>query len=528
MGSHQQPQVRVAIIGAGVSGLVALKECLAAGIDATVFETRDIIGGAWAYQPVDPDTDPSEVTSSMYDGTMLNSCRDTSSFTDFPIDPARYGHYFTHRQMARYLREYAEHFGLLEHIRLNTKVLNCVPLNGSGKDGWDVTVQPAGKPADELHFTAVMAATGHLSKPKITDFEGRELFQGEFLHSHYYRRPGPYAGKKVAVIGMGSSAVDIACELAPQTAECHLITRRGGWVLPRFVLGKPAEAFDNRATQLWINPTIAQYIQTKLLHLVDILPPPELRPDHRILAQNPTLRGDFSEKVATRIITPHRASVSSFTPTGLLLSNGKTLEVDVVIAATGYDQFHFPYLSFDPVRGKDTPTGGVDLYRFLATPHYDNLFFVGYTELFGPLMPAAEAQSRYVAALLTGLVPQPTKEEMFRSIRDVRAQQKKKYVESERHVLTWECVEYCDSLLKPLGADPSFGRLFAGCFKGNPIRALGVLNAVWFGVPSSAQWRLCGHGSRRGLAEETVLRIAADKGELSKKEVEMVRELRVK
>jgi dimethylaniline monooxygenase (N-oxide forming) len=179
----------------------------------------------------------------MYDGTMLNSCRDTSGFTDFPLDPARYGDYFSHRHMARYLNEYADHFGLKTHIRLRTRVLTCVPLQG-GAEGWQVSVQTEGHPVEEGVYSAVFACNGHLSEPLIPEFKNRASFKGEFFHSHYYRRPGPYAGKRVAVIGIGSSAVDIASEIAPQATEVHVITRRGAWVLPRFVLGKPTEAWN--------------------------------------------------------------------------------------------------------------------------------------------------------------------------------------------------------------------------------------------------------------------------------------------
>lgn len=242
-------------------------------------------------------------------------------------------------------------------------------------------------------------------------------------------------------------------------------------------------------------------------------------PDHTILAQNPTIRGDFLEKVRTKIITPQRASVDCLTETGLKLSNGKTLDVDVIICATGYNQFEFPYLSFDPVRSKDTPPGAVDMYKFIMTPYYDNLFFVGYSELFGPLPPAAEAQARHIAAVLEGRIPRPSKEAMFRDIRDIRALQAKRYVHSERHILTLEAITYIDGLLKPLGAVPGFGRLLGRVFTSNPLRALSILNAVWFGIPSSAQWRLLGHGNKQKLAEETVLRIAGGKEGLSKAEV---------
>jgi dimethylaniline monooxygenase (N-oxide forming) len=205
------------------------------------FDARPVIGGGWVYEP---DTS-APVHSSIYAGTMLNSCRDTSAYTDFPLDPARYGDFFNHVQFVQYLREYAEHFGLVEHIRLSTSVLDCAAVDD---DKWKVRIQPEGAEPEDLLFDAVIAATGHLSKPIIPDFKGLNDFKGRLLHSHAYRTPATFEGKKVAIIGMGSSCVDIASEIAPQAKELHVVSRRGGWVVPRFVLGKPAEAWDSESS----------------------------------------------------------------------------------------------------------------------------------------------------------------------------------------------------------------------------------------------------------------------------------------
>lgn len=239
-------------IETGLAGLLALKECLSEGLSVQCFEVRTETGGQWAQQPdatADDAVDASAVQSSMYDGVVLNSCRDTSAAPDFPLDPARYGDYFSHRLQLRYMREYAAHFGLDEHIRLGWRVVSCEPR---GDGGWVVRVRRvAGEDGkdeieEEHSFDAVLVCVGHLSTPSTPVFPGRDVFRGQFLHSHYYRRPGPFDRKKVVLVGFGSSAVDIACELAPGAAEVHVVTRRGGWVLPRYVLGKPTEAWDSK------------------------------------------------------------------------------------------------------------------------------------------------------------------------------------------------------------------------------------------------------------------------------------------
>ena len=494
-----------------MSGLVALKECLEAGIDAVVYEGRSEIGGQWAYQP-----DPEKATSSIYQGTILNSCRDSTSFSDFPLDPARYPDYFGHRPMLQYLQEYAQHFNLHKHIRLSTRILDAEQLP---EGTWKLRISQDGD-EEAVVADSLLCCTGHDSKPRIPDFPGRSDYQGEFLHSHYYRSPAPFEGKRVAIIGFGSSAVDIACEVAPQASELRVVARRGAWVLPRYVLGKPLEAWDNRATQVTLPQSLAQWLQTKLLETVEGKAPKEMRPDHKVLEQSPTVRGDFIEKVRTGVIKVTKASIDQVTPTGLALSNGETFDFDVIICCTGYDQLTIPFLPPNAIRDKDTPENSVNLYKFLINPDIDHLYFLGFMELFGPLMPTVEAQARHVAALITGRIPKASHETMLKDIDRQRTFQAKHFLPTERHTLIAFPIPYIDDLLAPLDANPTFGRLLGRVFSsGHPWKALGVLNAVYFAITSSAQWRLFGRGAKYDLASETVLRVAGGAETLSAAEV---------
>ena len=260
----------------------------------------------------------------------------------------------------------------------------------------------------------------------------------------------------------------------------------------------------------------------KLLNLVVGEHPKELKPEHGLLEQNPAMNGGFLEKVRCGIIKVHRTDVDRFTESGLVLANGTPLDVDVIISATGYDAFHTPYLPDDAIRTPETPPHTADLYKLVMPPRYPNLFFLGFIELFGPLPPAVEAQARYVASLLSGKVKAPTEKEMMTEIRKRQKHQEKTYIRSQRHAFTSQYIPYIDGLLEPLGAVPTFGKMLSSVFTGNPIRGLKMLSAVWFGVPSSAQWRLFGHGAKPDLGQETVLRIAEGKAELSKKEVQLL------
>lgn len=274
----------------------------------------------------------------------------------------------------------------------------------------------------------------------------------------------------------------------------------------------------------------AQWLQTKLLKIVEGEPPAEMRPKHKLLEQSPTIRGDFTEKVRTGVIKIHRANVERLSEDGIVLSGTdeekqqeEELKVDVVIACTGYNQLDYPFLPKDALRGPETPAHKVDLFKMIAPPSHPGLFVLGHAELVGPAAPAFDAQARWACGVLTGRIRLPPPEAMRREIRERQRWQDRHFLGSERHALLLYAVPYVDELLAPLGARPSFGKCAARVFtSGHPWRALQVLNAVWFGIPSAAQWRLFGYGAKEALATETLLRIAKGADRLSDAEVKLL------
>ncbi|EEP79631.1 conserved hypothetical protein [Uncinocarpus reesii 1704] len=474
--------LRIAIVGAGLSGLASLKQCLEEGFNATIFESRDVIGGQWCYE--EPDSVTGETASSIYEGVLLNSCRDTSSFSDFPMDPARYPDYFGHRGFFQYLEEYADHFGLKEHIRLNTKVISC-SQNEDGK--WAVkTVQQGGDPVEDC-YDAVFACSGALARPVIPQFEGLETFKGKIFHSRVYRRPTGLEGKRVAIIGFGNSAADLSSEISWQAKELHLITRRGGWIVPRFVLGKPAETFDN----------------------------------HGLMEANVTMRSDLLDNIRTGRIIPHRAAIQSVSETSLILTDGTSIDVDVVIFCTGY-HLSVPYVPEESYRMTYneilSTNNSMDLYKLVASPLFSDLFFIGFVELAGPLIPVAEVQARWATSVLAGRIKLPPMEEVYDDIAVYQASLVSSMVNSDRHTVTIRYLPYCDDLLRDIGATPTFRRLFLNLFSSNPFRAARLLRTVYFGINSPAQYRLFGHGSKPNLASATLLRLADEDEGLSEEE----------
>ncbi|KAI8917961.1 flavin-binding monooxygenase-like-domain-containing protein [Entophlyctis helioformis] len=135
-----QRRPRVAVIGAGASGLSAIKECIAEGLDVVCFDQEPQVGGLWRYVPAREGEDPH---SSVYESTVINTSKEMLAYSDFPV-PKEWPTFMPHRYVARYLQMYAEHFDLKKHIKFNRRVLSIVPENnesGEHTGRWEVTTQ---------------------------------------------------------------------------------------------------------------------------------------------------------------------------------------------------------------------------------------------------------------------------------------------------------------------------------------------------------------------------------------------------
>jgi dimethylaniline monooxygenase (N-oxide forming) len=193
---------KVCIIGAGSSGITACQVLGARGIAYDCFEKGSMIGGNWRYE-----NDNGQ--SSAYRSLHINSSRSLMSYKAFPM-PEDYPDYPSHEHIAAYFDAYAERFGLREKITFRTEVLGVRSVDGE----WEVTVEAADGERETNRYRAVLVANGHHWDPRWPEppFPGADGFAGEQIHAHYYREPGVLEGKRVLVLGIGNSAVDIAVE----------------------------------------------------------------------------------------------------------------------------------------------------------------------------------------------------------------------------------------------------------------------------------------------------------------------------
>ncbi len=415
----------VCVIGAGSSGIAAVKALTRRRIAFDCFEKSDRVGGNWVFRNANG-------MSSAYKSLHINTSRDRMAYSDFPM-PAEYPDFPHHTQVAAYFDAYVDHFGLRERITFRTGVERAEPHAG----GWRVTLD-TGETRD---YRALLVANGHHWDPRWPEpaFPGADEFAGVQLHSHHYTGDDPelFAGKRVVVLGMGNSAMDIAVE-ASQTAErVFLAARRGAWIVPKYVFGRPLDQF---VTAPRIPLRIRQrFMQTTLRAAVGDMERYGLpKPDHRPLEAHPTISDTILTRLTHGDITC-KPNIARLTTDSVVFADASAERADVVVYGTGY-KVSFPF--FDPGL-VSAPDNELPLYKRVFHPELDGLYFIALLQPLGATMPLAESQSEWICDHLTGRYALPPRAELLADIARERAQLRRRYVESKRHTMQ---VDYDDYL----------------------------------------------------------------------------------
>jgi 4-hydroxyacetophenone monooxygenase len=399
-------RLRVAIIGAGMSGLVMAYRLRQAGISYVIFEKNSEVGGTW--------------WENRYPGCRLDTSNFAYSYAfaqknDWPYQ------YSPQETILEYLKDVTTEYELRKNIRFETEVRSIV-YNENEKN-WTLTVAAADLLPEDLKFEAVVLAVGQLNRPIIPDFPGAADFKGPVFHSAKWREDVPLENKNVAVIGTGASAFQIVPAICSKVKKLSVYQRTPAWMLPAPNYHKPlAEGlawlflhlpfYSNwfRFYQFWVssedrlrffrvdenwqkNDSVSAENEKLRQKLHDHLAPQYTdRPDllakviptyppgaKRMLRDNgvwaAALKRDNVELITT--------SIENFTIAGIRTSDGKERETDAVVLATGFSASDF----YVPIRivGKS----GLELHDFWqedaraglggCVPGFPNLFSV-----FGP------------------------------------------------------------------------------------------------------------------------------------------------
>lgn len=211
--------MKVLIVGAGPSGLVALKEMRELGIEAFAVDSGDEIGGVFARS--------SKVT---YEKLYLTIPNMFMAFSDFPPKDTNVK-YWSKDEYTDYLESYADHFGLKKFIRLNTSVEEAKLIDSGNL--WEVSTSSSNKTTKEnCDYLIVATGANHIPHLPHEVFDG---FTGKLMHSSEYRGGSQVRGQRVLVVGMGESAVDVAASAADTAKKSTIWNRHFPDMAPRFV-----------------------------------------------------------------------------------------------------------------------------------------------------------------------------------------------------------------------------------------------------------------------------------------------------
>ena len=345
----------VGIIGAGEAGLAAAKMLLAEGYRCTIFERNARVGGVW---------------TTGYLGFGVQVQRELYEIPDWPL-PADGPDFTPGPTVCSYLEAYSDRFGVTPHVRLNTTVTG-VEERSDGAPGWTVSyLGPDGREQCQA-FDLVVVATGLYSHtPNMPEFSGQDRFRGRIIHNSELQSREQLEGRKVAVVGYGKSATDAAVLAAESAEESTIVFREQHWPVPAVLPGgipfkyalfnrltnamlplhSHASAFE-RAWHRVGKPFIWAFwrlIEQIIIHHCGLHRPrkgksattTDLIPPHRIEYDgfsNSTMlpKPEFFAEIHAGRLGAEQAVITSYDEKGILLSNGRRLDCDLVVMATGW------------------------------------------------------------------------------------------------------------------------------------------------------------------------------------------------
>ncbi|XP_046893260.1 flavin-containing monooxygenase 5-like [Hypomesus transpacificus] len=484
---------RVAVIGAGPSGLASIKSCLEEGLEPVCFESSDDIGGLWRFKEV---SEPKR--ANIYRSLTINTSKEMICFSDFPI-PADYPNYMHHSRILQYFRLYAETFKLLQRIRFQTTVRSVRQSSNFSRSGqWEV-VTASREGVEERHvFDAVIVCSGHYTSPHLPlrEFPGIEAFEGKYSHSWDYKEPDDMKGKRVVVVGIGNSGSDIAVETSRVAEQVYLSTRRGAWVLRQVSdNGLPVDInYNTRFIHILFQVLPMSFLNwfgERMLNAMYDHTTYALKPKHRLFSQIPVINDELPHKIlaGSVVIKPN---VKEFVGSSVVFEDGSVVEkVDAVVFATGYN-YDFSFL---PRNVLQMSGHRVALYKHVFPPalEHNTLAVVGFIHALGAIMPQAEMQARWVARVFKGLKKLPSSQAMLKSVDSDTKDMDKNFVLSKLTPLHVDFVSYMDEIAGEAGVRPSLLWLF---FTDYPL-----FKQILWGPVSAFQYRLTGPGRWDGARQ---------------------------
>jgi cation diffusion facilitator CzcD-associated flavoprotein CzcO len=382
----------IAVIGAGFSGIGAAIKLREAGFsDFVVLDEADGVGGTWHWNT--------------YPGVAV----DIPSFS-YQFSFEKRSDWSRVYAPGRELKAYADHctdkYGVRDHFRLNTKVTGL----SFDEDANTWRIETGG--GESLTARFVIGATGVFSQPKLPDIPGVETFAGPAVHTARWDHAVSLAGKRVAVIGTGASAIQVIPAIAPEVEQLTVFQRTPIWCLPKLdaPLGRRARGVlrwmpGAMLAARWLSQAFVELTFVLVAHFAGTFPflpkrgeadarkllesvdDPDVRealtPEYRLGCKRPSFSNEYIRSFNRENVHLETAPIEAVTPDGIRTADGVEHPIDVLVLATGFKVFDKGNMPPFPVRG----AGGVDLadwwdtnrfqsYEGVSVPGFPNWFTV--------------------------------------------------------------------------------------------------------------------------------------------------------
>ena len=410
MSDVAEEAVEVAVIGAGVSGIAIGLRLIESGRPFTIFEKGPEVGGTWR--------------ENRYPGLTIDVPSPLYTFKGWR-HPGWRRWMPDWREILDYHREVTTRSGLRDRIRFDSEVVAATWK----ADAWEVETGDG----TVGRYRAVVCASGFLHHPRIPGIPGLGEFAGELVHSARWRDEIVTTGRRVGVIGNGSTGVQLVGELGGKASHLTMFSRTPQWIFPLPDFGIPrgmrvllarlprangfiAEALMRFADSFVGGASIKSDWRRRFVdrvanwHLRSVVDPDlraKLTPPDAALCKRPVVSSSFYRVVQREDVTVETAAIDQIVPEGVQTADGAVHDLDVLILATGFEAHN--YMRPIAIRGEngitldDAWANGPHGYRTVALNGFPNLFM-----LMGPHSPlntiaiheSAELQSDYVMQML--------------------------------------------------------------------------------------------------------------------------------
>lgn len=380
------PELDVAIIGAGFSGLgMAIKLKEAGCGNFRIFEKAGDLGGTWL--------------ANDYPGCACDVPSHLYSYS-FEQNPEWTRMYSPQPEIWDYLKRVATKHGLRAHIRCNTAVTSA--QYDESRHCWRVRLATG----EETTARFLVSGVGALCIPAYPKISGIGEFAGKAFHSAEWDHDYDLAGKTVAVVGTGASAIQFVPQIAPKVKRLYLFQRTPPWILPRpdrAVSDREKKLFrafppllrlfrdaiywqmEMRALGFTVNPRLMGAVEKMARkHLEDTIPNAELRaaltPDYTIGCKRILISNDYYPALTRDNVEVVTEPISRASRSGLVTAEGKERKVDAVIYGTGFKATE-PLSGID-IRGRggralaDDWKSGPEAYYGISVAGYPNFFIL--------------------------------------------------------------------------------------------------------------------------------------------------------